>query len=99
MPEWLGIILETGEFLAFGLYFFLLSSLAQRQNTDMARQRSPSTWAYIEFVLFILFTLLFFISGADGLPYTIFGALYLLSLIIAIVITIQMRKTVESLSL
>ena len=99
VPEWLGIILETGEFLAFGLYFLLLNSLARRQNIDRERQRSTKTWAYIEFVLFFLFTLLFFVLGADGLLYTVFGALYLLSMIIAIVITIQMRKTVESLSL
>jgi hypothetical protein len=36
--------------------------------------------------------------GAEGLPYTIFGALYLLSLMIAILVTIRMRKTVEALA-
>lgn len=97
-PGWLSMILDTGEFLAFGLYFLLLGSLARRQGTDGERQESPKIWAYIEFTLFILFTLLFFIVGAEGLPYTIFGALYLLSLMIAIVVTIRMRKTVEALS-
>jgi membrane-bound metal-dependent hydrolase YbcI (DUF457 family) len=97
-PEWLSIILETGEFLAFGIYFLLLCSLARRQNTDINSQRSSKAWAYIEFALFILFTFLFFALGAEGIAYTIFGAFYLLSMIIAIVITIQMRKTVESLS-
>jgi len=98
MPEWLTILLDTGEFLAFGLYFLLLGSLARRQNTDMQHQLSSKLWMYIEFVLFILFTALFFSIGAEGLPRTIFGVLYLLSIIIAIVITIQMSKTVETLS-
>jgi membrane-bound metal-dependent hydrolase YbcI (DUF457 family) len=98
MPAWLNIILETGEFLAFGFYFLLLGSLAQRQNTDRERDGLVKTWAYIEFALFILFTILFFSIGTDGLQYTLFGALYLISMIIAIVLTIQMRKTVETLS-
>ena len=98
MPDGLKIILDTGEFLTFGLYFLLLGMLARRQNTDAERQGLPNTWAYIEFALFILFTFLFFYAGAEGLQYTIFGALYLLSLIVAIVVTIQMKKTVETLS-
>lgn len=97
-PGWLKILLDTGEFLAFGFYFLLLGSLARQQNTDGEHRGSSRTWMYIEFALFILFTVLFFILGADGLQYTIFGALYLLSLIIAIIITIQMKKTIEMLS-
>ena len=98
VPDWLSILLDTGEFLAFGLYFLLLGSLARRQGTDGQHQGSLTTWAYLEFVLFILFTFLFFMMGARGLPYTIFGALYLLSLIAAIVVTIQMRKTINAIS-
>ena len=98
-PEWLKMILDTGEFLAFGLYFRLLGSLARRQNTDTERRGAIKIWAYIEFALFILFTLLFFMNGAGGLLYTIFGALYLVSLILAIVLTVRMRQTVETLSL
>jgi membrane-bound metal-dependent hydrolase YbcI (DUF457 family) len=98
MPDWLKIILDAGEFLAFSLYFLLLGSLARHQNTDTERRGSSRTWAYIEFSLFILFAVLFFSIGTKGLQNTIFGALYLLSMIIAIVVTIQMRKTVEMLS-
>jgi len=98
VPDWLSILLDTGEFLAFGLYFLLLGSLARQYATDREHQGSSKMWAYIELALFILFTLLFFVAGADGLPYTLFGALYLLSLMIAIVVTIRMRKTVETLS-
>ena len=95
VPSWLSIILDTGEFLAFGFYFFLLGSLARRQNTDTGHQSTSRLWVYVQFVLFIIFTILFFSIGTDGIQYTIFGALYLLSVIFAIVITIRMRRTIE----
>ena len=97
MPAWLKILLDTGEFLAFGLYFLLLGSLAVRYGTDKERQSSSKIWAYIELSLFVLFTALFFIIGTKGLHYQLFGALYLLSLIVAIVMTIRMKQTVETL--
>jgi hypothetical protein len=92
----LKILLDTGEFLAFGFYFLLLGSLAMRHGTDASHQRSSKTWAYVEFALFILFTALFFIVGSKGLQYQVFGGLYLLSLIIAVIITIRMKQTVEA---
>jgi membrane-bound metal-dependent hydrolase YbcI (DUF457 family) len=95
-PAWLKILLDTGEFLAFGLYFLLLGSLARRYNTDVNRRRSSSVWAYLQFTLFVLFTVIFFTLGTKGLQYTIFGGLYLLSLIVAIILTIRMRQTVEA---
>jgi membrane-bound metal-dependent hydrolase YbcI (DUF457 family) len=95
-PDWLKILLQTGEFLAFGLYFLLLGSLARRHQTDTPRQASAKRWMYIQFILFLAFTILFFIAGAEGVLYTIFGALYLLSLVVAIIITIRMRNTVET---
>jgi membrane-bound metal-dependent hydrolase YbcI (DUF457 family) len=96
VPAWLKILLDTGEFLAFGLYFLLLGSLALRYRTDAEHQGSSRTWAYIEFALFVLFTALFFIIGTKGLQYQVFGGLYLLSLIVAMVMTIRMKQTVES---
>ena len=95
-PDWLKILLDTGEFLAFGLYFLLLGSLARRYGTDAARQGLSKTCAYIEVALFFLFTTLFFIVGTKGLVYQIFGGLYLLSLIIAMAVTVQMKNTVET---
>ncbi len=95
-PGWLKILLDTGEFLMFGLYFVLLGSLARKQNTDVERQRSPGMWAFLQFALFILFTLMFFIMGTKGLHYTVYGALYLVSLIIAMIVTVRMRQTIES---
>jgi membrane-bound metal-dependent hydrolase YbcI (DUF457 family) len=95
-PPWLKILLDTGEFLAFGLYFLLLGSLAMRHGTDADRQRTSKTWAYIELALFVLFTALFFIVGTKGLQYQVYGGLYLLSLIVGVVITIRMKQTVET---
>jgi membrane-bound metal-dependent hydrolase YbcI (DUF457 family) len=97
-PDWLRIILDTAEFLAFGLYFFLLGSLSRQQNTDAEHRALATVWAYIELVLFVIFTAWFYSAGPEGLPDTGFGALYLLSAILAIVITLRMRKTVEALS-
>jgi membrane-bound metal-dependent hydrolase YbcI (DUF457 family) len=95
-PVWLKIFLDTGEFLLFGLYFLLVGSLAQKQNTDGERRRSLNGWAMLQFGLFVLFTLMFFLMGSSGLQYTVFGALYLLSLIVAMSVTIGMRQTLES---
>lgn len=97
VPAWLNIILETGEFLAFGLYFLFLISLSRKHNTDAMRQGSVKMLAYVEFALFVVFAGLFLARGAVGLPYTIFGALYLLSLIAAMAITTKMKQTVEAL--
>jgi len=97
MPRWLKILLDAGEFLAFGLYFMVLASLAHKSGTDIERQRSAKIWAYIEFFLFIVFAALFFTLGPRGLQYQAFGGLYLLSLIVAMVMTIRMRQTMESL--
>lgn len=102
-PPWLKILLDTAEFLMFGLYFLLLGSLSHNNNTDSNRQGSTRIWAYIEFGLFILFTALFFnvsakgLDYAKGLQYTIFGALYIVSLIAGMTITTRMKQTVESL--
>ncbi len=96
-PAWLKILLDTGEFLAFGLYFWLLAALSQRQRTDVTQQRSIRTWAVVEFALFVIFTAWFFLVGTKGLIYQVFGVLYLLSLIFGMVLTVRMRNTVETL--
>jgi len=96
-PAWLKILLDTGEFLAFGFYFLLLNSFAVRYGTDPGRQGSSKMWAYVEFSLFVLFTILFFMIGARGMQYQVFGGLYLLSLIVSMSMTMRMRQTVESL--
>jgi len=95
-PPWLKILLDTGEFLAFGLYFLLLVSLSQRQGTNAELRKTTRMWGYIEFFLFIVFTALFFTIGTEGLQYKIFGVLYLVSLIVGMVITAKMKRTIET---
>ena len=95
-PAWLKILLDTGEFLAFGLYFLALGSLAMRYGTDVNRQAASRRWAYIEIGLFVLFTVLFLIISTSGLLYQVFGGLYLLSLIVSVVLTIRMKQTIET---
>lgn len=95
-PVWLQIFLDTGEFLAFGLLFLLLIWLARKHNTDIARIPALRNWAYIQFGLFVVFTFLFFFMPTIPLLYTIFGALYLVSLIAVMILTVQMAKTVET---
>ena len=96
VPAWLKILLDTGEFLAFGFYFLMLGTLAMRYGTDTDKLSASKIWAYIEFGSFILFTVLFFIIDAKGFLYQVFGGLYLLSLIVSITITIRMKQTIET---
>lgn len=96
VPAWLQVLLDTGEFLAFGLYFILLASLASRFNADLEKKGSLRMWAYMQFGLFGLFTVLFYLMPTFKLLYTIFGALYLFSSIATMVITVQRRRIVEA---
>ena len=95
VPPALKIFLDTGEFLAFGLYSMLLVSLAGRHATNREYVNKARTFAYIQFILFVLFTLLFFTVQMKLLA-TIFGALYLLAMFYAIGITIRMKDTIET---
>lgn len=96
-PDWVQILLDTGEFLAFGVYFVLLLSLVHRKKVDMERLPALRLWTYMQFTLFFLFTILFFFAPTMPLLYAIYGALYLVSLIAAIVLTVKIREMVESL--
>lgn len=98
MPTWLKIILDSGEFLAFGFYFLVLVSLARKHNTDVAQQRVSRTWAYVEFALFVLFTILLFVLGVKSWQYSLYGVFYLVSITTAIILTLRMQRTVELLS-
>ncbi len=98
MPAWLKIILDTGEFLAFGCYFLVLVSLARQHDTDAAQQPVLRTWAYVEFALSVLFTILLFALGTKGWQYSLYGLFYLVSITAAMLLTVRMKRTVELLS-
>lgn len=94
MPGWLDIILKTGEFLAFGLFFLLLVSLGKKQKTDKSFLPKLQVYAYIQFALFALITVAGFFMQKGFL--TFYGALYLLSLFFAIAMTFRMSQTIEA---
>jgi membrane-bound metal-dependent hydrolase YbcI (DUF457 family) len=95
-PEWLSKLLETAEFLFFGLFFALLMSLARKSNTDTEYLPRLRFWMVVQFILFALFTVLAF-TVTSGY-FTIYGALYLLSLFQAFGVSIRMRKTIETIA-
>ena len=94
MPGWLDIILKTGEFLAFGLFFLLLASLGKKQRTDEAFLPTLRVYAHIQFVLFAFFSVAGFVMQKGFM--TLYGAFYLLSLFLAIAMTFRMVKTIEA---
>ena len=83
----------TTEYLFLALYFALLYTLARKNKTDQDYQKMLLVWTIIQAVLFIVFTALVYTVN-KGFT-TINGAVYLLSLFIAIGVSIRVRKTVE----
>lgn len=95
-PIWFDKLMMTAEFLFFALFFIGLSTLARRQGTDLDYLRRLRTWSWLEFDLFLIFTaLVFFLQKGFMTPY---GLVYLLSLGLAIGVTIRMRKTVDGMA-
>jgi membrane-bound metal-dependent hydrolase YbcI (DUF457 family) len=91
-PLWLSNLLLTGEYLFFALYFVLLASLARRQKTDAEFLNALRLWTLLQAALFVVLTVLVFVMG-KGFT-TLNGLLYLLSLALAIGVTIRMRGTI-----
>jgi membrane-bound metal-dependent hydrolase YbcI (DUF457 family) len=95
-PIWFDKLMMTAEFLFFALFFIGLSTLARRQGTDLEYLRRLRTWSWLEFDLFLIFTaLVFFLQKGFMTPY---GLVYLLSLGLAMGVTIRMRKTVDGMA-
>lgn len=93
-PAWLMKFMDPAEFLFFGIYLWVLGSWAKKYNTDENFTGKQRMWMMIEFALFVVFTPLAY-TMAKGFP-TIFGALYLFSIMTAFLVTVRMRKTVEA---
>ena len=92
-PVWFDKLMLTGEYLFFALYFLLLISLARRQKTDSGYHKALRLWTISQFVLFAVLTVLVFVM-TKGFT-TLNGLFYLLSLGLAIGVTIRMRNTLE----
>jgi membrane-bound metal-dependent hydrolase YbcI (DUF457 family) len=93
-PEWFSQLMMPVELLFFALYFGALYGLARRQGTDLGRLKGLRIWTAVQTILFLLFLVLAYTMTSGFL--TIFGAVYLLSLGLALVITVQMRQTLEA---
>jgi membrane-bound metal-dependent hydrolase YbcI (DUF457 family) len=93
-PAWFELLMMPVEMLFFALYFGMLLVLAQRQGTDLERVKGVKVWTAVQLILFLIFLPLAYIMESGYM--TIYGAAYLLSLIVAAVITIQMRQTLEA---
>ena len=93
-PEWWSKLMMPGEFLCFALFFALLGVTARKRTTDGSFLRVLRVWTVVQFVLFVLFTVLVYtMEKGFMIP---FGALYLLSLGLAFGVTIRMRETIEA---
>jgi membrane-bound metal-dependent hydrolase YbcI (DUF457 family) len=87
-------LMDPAELLFLALFFLLLDATARKRNTDANYLKTLRVWTGIEAGLFVVFTVLVF-SMSKGFA-TVFGAVYLLSLFLAVGVTIQMRKTIEA---
>jgi membrane-bound metal-dependent hydrolase YbcI (DUF457 family) len=95
-PAWFDKLMLTAEFLFFALFFIGLAGMARRMGTDQEYLRRLRTWTWVELDLFLIFTALaFFLQKVFMIPY---GLVYLLSLGLAIGVTIRMRKTADAMT-
>lgn len=92
-PEWFSNLMMPMEMFFLALYFGGLIALAQRQGTDLGRVRSLKVWTAVQTILFLIFLALVYTIESGFM--TIYGVVYLLSLVLAMVITVQMRETVS----
>ena len=94
MPDWWYSKFESAiEFLLIAVFFLLLASLARKQGTDGEFLKKLKTWTWIQFGLFAIFLVLVYTWSGY---FMIYGALYILSLGLALGITARMRKTIEA---
>jgi membrane-bound metal-dependent hydrolase YbcI (DUF457 family) len=93
-PVWFDKLMMSTEFLFFALFFVGLAGIAHRRRTDQEYLSKLRIWTWIQAALFVVFTVLVYVMQKGFM--TPYGAVYLLSLALAIGVTICMRKTVEA---
>ena len=93
-PGWWTKLMMPVELLFFALFFLTLHSMARKEGSDLGFLGKLRFWTILESLLFLVFLALAYTLTAGFL--TIFGAVYLLSLGVAIGIAIRMRATIES---
>jgi membrane-bound metal-dependent hydrolase YbcI (DUF457 family) len=93
-PAWFDKLMLSTEFLFFALFFIGLASIARKRNTDQEYLGKLRIFTWIQLALFVVFTVLVYVMQKGFM--TPYGAVYLLSLGLAIGVTIRMRQTVEA---
>ncbi len=93
-PEWWAKLMMPAEFLFFALFFWAIASMARQSRTDIDFLGKLRFWIVVQSVLFVIFTVLVFVMTTGFM--TIYGAVYLLSLFLAVGITIRMRRTLDA---
>jgi len=92
-PAWLDKLLLTAEFLFIALFSWALDVAARKRGTDGSFLGWLRLWMWLQMALFVVFTALVYTMQQGFMaPY---GAAYLISLLLAIGVTIRMRKTEE----
>jgi len=92
-PGWFSKLMLPFEFLFIGLFFLALANRARSFGRNSDYLKSLKFWIYVQIGLFLIFTVLVY-SMESGFM-TPYGAIYLLSLVLAIAVTIRMRDTLE----
>ncbi len=94
LPDWWRKLMLPAEFLAFALFFVMLSRMARKRDTNGDYLPRLRVWTIVQGVLFVAFTILVYsVEKGFMIPY---GALYLLSLGLTFGIIIRMRATLEA---
>ena len=92
-PDWFAKLLMPLEMLFLAAYFYWLGQAARRQGTDLNRVKGVRVWTAVQLSLFLILTVLVYTLNSGFM--TIYGAVYLLSLGVAAVLTVQFRETIE----
>ena len=94
-PAWWFNKFESAlEFGMFALFLFILGRLASKQKTDTEFLSKLNIWIGVEVLLFAVFAVLVYTWPGY---YTTYGAAYIFSILMTIIVTFRMRKTVEAL--
>ena len=91
--SWWMTLMQPAEFLFFALFFLNLYFLARKQASDTAYMGKLRIWIGLQLVLFTVFLVLAFTMSKGFM--TIYGAVYLLSLGLAVGVVIRMQETIE----
>jgi len=95
-PTWWADKFESAvEFGLIALFLYMLGRFASKQATDTDFLSKLKIWIGVELVLFMVFLVLVYVWSGY---YIVFGAAYIFSLLLAVIITIRMRKTIEALA-